>query len=267
MTNKRGAVSDEQAVTVVKDEPNTAVAVTVVPSAESMNIVKEALGAGESLSVDLLKRAKWPAAGAQHFSWVDGSQPVPFIEGVMILRHPVRVFWQKPFTETGGGTPPDCFSMDNTLGHGDRGLPGDDTEGDGAVHECATCPFADWGTAVNEKGEPAAGKACRQVTRTFILQEGHVLPTLVPVPPSSYKKALVHTVGLSAENKSYYRDVVTRISTEPTKSRGGIAYAIAKFEVVRETTPEERAAIQSYRDGILPFLNNLSVVDVEATEV
>lgn len=240
-----------------RQQTETAVAALGLPSAKDLALVREAIGAGERLSIDLLERAKMPTGGGQ--SWdVVNSDPVRALEGVLVLRHPVRVMWKARFADGGGGNPPDCFSMDNMLGTGDNGQPG-------TVHECATCPLAEWGTAVDERGEQARGKACRQVTRVFLLQPGDVLPMLIPLPPSSYREALTYVVQQAGKARPYY-GVITRMTLKQDKSGGGITYSKANFEAVRVLTEEELATVQQYRDGILPYLNVLSVTDVESRE-
>ncbi len=228
---------------------------TVVPSAEAMAPIREALAPGESLSVDLLDRAKWPTGGGSMFEFKSGGGGAA-IEGVVILRQPVKVYWKTKFADSGGGQPPDCFSMDNVQGHGDNGEPG-------TVHDCSKCPLAEWGTATNEKGEETAGKACRQVTRAFFLRDGKTLPMLVPIPPSSYKAMQFYVLNMGLP----YYGAVTRLSTEQTKSKQqGISYAMAKFETVRPLTADELVSVRAYRDEILPFLSAMSVVDVEGAE-
>lgn len=253
-------MTNEQAAVVKRSGTSTAVS-TLVPSAEAMAPIREALAPGESLSVDLLDRAKWPTGGGSMFEFKAGGGSKD-IEGILILRQPVKVYWKEKFAETGGGQPPDCFSMDNVSGHGDNGEPG-------TIHDCAKCPLAEWGTATNEKGEATAGKACRQVTRAFMLRDGKTLPMLVPVPPSSYKAMQFYVLNMGLP----YYAALTRLTTEQIKSRpvagtttGPINYAVAKFEMVRPLTEDELAGVKAYRDEILPFLNALSVVEVEGAE-
>ena len=235
----------------------TGVATLALPTPGDMQAIKDALGPGESLSVDLLERAKWPTGGAQFFE-IGTRAPAKEIEGVLISRQPVRVYWRVKYGSDGGGNPPDCYSMDNETGHGDNGEPG-------PVHDCQTCPLSEWGTATNDKGEPAAGKACRQVTRLFMVEGGNMLPMLVPVPPSSYKDAQTYVLRL-ASRRTPYHAVVTKIGLKQEKSKGGVTYSRATFETVRDLDDAERVQVQAYRDSILPFLNALSVVDVESRE-
>lgn len=237
---------------------NTDVSTLRLPTREDLSLVQEAIGPGESLTVDLLPRAKMPTGGGRFFDLGESERPEEMLEGVLVLRHAVRVYWKERFAEGGGGNPPDCASMDNQIGQGDNG------QGVG-MHECAKCPLAEWGTAVDEKGDEAAGKACRQVTRMYLLRSGDNLPTLLALPPSSYKNALIYTTGLAAKGQRYHQ-ALTRVTLVKDKSRGGIDYSKAVFTKIRDLSPDEQVGMGDYRDNIVPFLNNLSVIDVEATE-
>lgn len=248
---------------LVEAAPQRGALVTVVPSRENLAIVREALGQGESLSIDLLRRAKIIAGGVTAFDLGDG-ETAKDLTGVLILRQPTRVYWKARYGAGEGGSPPDCSSLDNAVGRGNRMLDGI-AEDENSLHDCQTCPLADWGTAVNEKGETTGGKACRQVTRAFMLAEGDVLPTLVSLPPSSYKAALTHTVRVASTGTPYY-GVVTKVSLVKEQGKSGPDFSRAVFAVDRKLTPEEFAAVQGYRDAMLPFLNALSVVDVEARD-
>lgn len=244
----------------------TGVALLNIPTREDLSIVTEAIGTGDKLSIDMLERAKMLAGGVTSFD-VGNGDTERTLEGILILRHPTRVFWQQRFAQTGGGTPPDCSSLDMQVGKGDRGLPGDTED---MLHECDKCPLADWGSAVNDAGENTNGKACRQVTRMFMLQpDKSLLPMLITLPPSSYKKALTYTVQLSGQRKRYYA-VMTKMTVKKASAKqangASIDYGEAEFTRGRDLTEDELAMVQRYRDGILPFLNELTVVEVEAQE-
>jgi hypothetical protein len=260
-----GPDEDERALERVQPQ-STALA---LPTQESLALVREALGPGESLTVDLLERAKVPAGGASSWDVVNGD-PTRTIEGVLVLRQVTRVYWRASYAETGGGQQPDCSSLDAQYGHGDRGLEGDTVE---SVHECAKCPLGGddaWGTATNEKGQPMAGKACRQVTRIFMLRPGDNLPMLIALPPSSYKPALAYAVQMAGKKVPYYGGI-TAMTLEKAKSKGanggpGVDYSKAVFKPVRPLTPEEFVQVQAYRDQFVPFFTAMSVVEVEAQE-
>jgi hypothetical protein len=211
--------------------------------------VQQAMGPGESLSFDLLERAKIPAGGGKAWNLDDGAETE--LEGILVLRQPVRAYWKVSFDESGGGAPPDCASLDNQYGVGD---PGGD---------CTTCPLAEFGSAVDEKGESKAGQACKQLTRMFLLRTDSVLPMFISLPPSSYKEAQKYTVMLAAKAVPYHR-VITKIGLQAAKSSGGINYAKAQFSRGRNLTPDEVAAVESWRGSFIPMLEAMSIEQAEA---
>ncbi len=240
-----------------------------LPTQESLALVREALGPGESLSVDLLERAKVPAGGLLYWDVV-GGEPTRTIEGILVLRQVTRVYWRSSYADTGGGQQPDCSSLDAQFGRGDRGIDGDTPD---SIHECQTCPLGGddaWGTATNEKGEPMAGKACRQVTRIFMLRPGDNLPMLIALPPSSYKAALAYAVQMAGKKVPYYGGI-TSMTLEKAQSKGqnggqGVPYSKAVFKPVRPLTPDEFFQVQAYRDQFVPFFTAISVTEVESQE-
>ena len=212
--------------------------------------VQQAMGPGESLSFDLLERAKIPAGGGKAWNLDDGAATE--LEGILVLRQPVRAYWRESFEATGGGNPPDCSSLDNQFG---VGTPGGD---------CSTCPFAEFGSAVDDKGEAKAGQACKQLTRLFLLRTDSVLPMFISLPPSSYKEAQKYTVMLAAKGIPYHR-VITKIGLSSAKSSGGINYAKAEFSRGRNLEPSEVEAVEAWRGSFLPMLEAMSVEQAEAT--
>lgn len=260
MTRNRDKADVDEPTTAVATRGETALA-TLVPTPQELAEVQEAL-AGDQLTIDLLPRIKTPAANGRW--WDKDGAPAEAFEGVIILRHPVRVYWTTKYS--GGGVPPDCSSIDNVNGVGNRKINGaEDYEPEDSVHECAKCPLAEFGTATDEKNEPTRGKACRQVSRMFIMEPGNILPSLLAVPPSAYKDFLKYTLGLTAQRKHYSR-VVTKVGMENAKSATGIDYKKPTFTMVRDLEPAEVAQINEFRGVMLPYLNVLSVIDVEAKE-
>lgn len=228
---------DDKALTVSEPGKYALVAQAALDASEAM---AEALAPGETLSINDLPTVKVPTAGALNWQLPSGDA-AKTIDGVILLRQPVRAYWKGSFDESGGGAPPDCSSADLQTGIGDNG------EG-GSVHACATCPWAQFGSATNAKGEPAGGQACRQITRLFIATEGEMLPLLVLLSPTNFNQAKGYAV------RQPLTSVETSIGLENATSGNGIKYSRATFRAVRKLEPEERAVMESYRTAIAPFL-------------
>jgi len=221
---------------------------------DASSAMAEALAPGETLSINDLPTVKVPTAGALNWQLPNGDA-AKTIDGVILLRQPVRAYWKARFDDTGGGEPPDCTSDDLITGIGNNGTEEGDLQytADGEEawigrHACMTCPWAQFGSAVNAKGEPTAGQRCRQITRLFMVTEDSMLPTLVLLSPTNFTAAKGYAV------RQPLTSVETSIGLEPDKSGGGITYSRATFKAVRKLEPEERAAMEAYKAAIMPFL-------------
>jgi len=226
----------------------------VTTSMQAMTVMRETLAPGESFDMTDLQRVKVPSGGGKNWELPDGSA-APKISGVIVVRQPVRAFWKERFSETGGGTPPDCTSDDLTTGIGDNGQ-------EQGTHSCLTCPMAQFGSAVNDKGEPGLGQACQQITRLFMLREGQMLPLLVSVPPSSAKACKQFAIHTASAGLPLW-SVETELGLNQVKSQGGITYSKVTFKALRALEGAELEAVDRYRREFAPVLAQ-TVID--ATE-
>lgn len=211
-------------------------------------LVQEVLGPGEYLDVFSLPRIKVPAGGGLAWELPDGSVSRELM-GIIIHRQLVRAYWAQPFS--GGGTPPDCQSPDAVTGFGNPG------------GSCARCPFAQWGSATGPSGEAKPGQACRLITRIFLLPPGGMLPIFLPLPPSSHKAARRYVTDLLARGTPYWH-VVTRVGLQRVRSREGIEYSQATFQVAGELDAGTIQTVEAYRTSILPALRGMPVTEAEA---
>lgn len=242
---------------------------------EDRAILNEAMAPGEELSFTNLPTIKIPSGGAKNWELPDGTATQE-IEAILLHRQPVRAYWARSFAEDGGGAPPDCSSLDNITGRGNNGTNlgsnmqtfynPDGSEYYTGEHDCSTCPLAEYGTARNDKGEAAAGKACRQITRLFLMFPDSILPTLLSLPPSSYREAQNYTISIAARGKRY-SEIVTGIGLVQDKSKAGITYSKAVFRAIGTISPEEAARIRQYRLDLLPRLTAAPVIQSEVVSV
>ena len=207
-------------------------------------VLADVLAPGEQLSLSSFPAIKIPAGGGLAWTLPDG-EPAKEIQCVILHRQPVRAFWREAFS--GEGNPPDCTSIDNLIGQGDPG------------GECATCPLNEWGSGSE------SGKACRQITRLFVLLPESQLPILLPLPPSSYKAAQSYALNMAGMGRRYY-GVVSAISLLQDKSRGGITYSKAAFRTVAPLDATAAAGIAAYRERMLPYLTAAPITQAEASE-
>jgi len=177
------------------------------------------------VSITELPRIKVPSG--EVLQWMiqtlDGVEMQKEIECLILAWKVSRAYWPKPLNE-GGKKIPDCTSKDGFTGVGNPG---------GA---CADCPFSQFGSAA--KGH---GQACKQLRRLLLIPPGEILPYILTVPPTSLKVCGQYFLNLYSKKIPYWA-VVTRLRLEGTKNEDGVSFARMTFTVVRQLTPEEKAA-------------------------
>lgn len=163
--------------------------------------------------------------------------------GVILDHHPVNAFWENKYS--GGNEQPDCSSYD-----GKQGVE----RATGEIHNCATCPH-------NQFGSDGAGKACKNIHRCYILQEGNPVPLILALPPTSlkYLRDYIGKKVLLKGMRCY--DCVTKITLKKEKSTDNITYSRAAFAFVQALTPEQKAEAKAMAETIKATTRNLPVID------
>ena len=119
-----------------------------------------------------LTRIKVPSSGST--TWmipgIGGEGEAKEVRGIIVAYREPRARWKDVFGASGGGVPPDCSSEDGLTGVGDPG------------GNCATCEFAQFGSAVGPNGQPSRGQACKQMRTLFLLNQEGILPYVVSIP-------------------------------------------------------------------------------------
>ena len=194
---------------------------------EIAEVLKENFGS-EKLDRFALTHIKLPSGGG--LSWtvptLEGPKPMEVVEGVILSHQKNRAYWRESFASTGGGSPPDCSSLDAEVGRGDPGGP------------CHACPFQEWGSAVDDKGEPSDGQACRLVRVIYLLRPASIMPSVIPIPPSSLKAFNAYSMMLTDENHTI-SSVVTKFGLAQDKNKKGILYSKVKLSVGKVLTKQE----------------------------
>lgn len=175
--------------------------------------------------------AKVPTGGGTVWEVPDineGAKAVKTLEGIILHCSPdLRDYYRAGLDEGGEKGPPDCHSEDGVTGVGD---PGGD---------CATCEFAQWGSA--EKGE---GQACKLGRRLFLLMPNAYLPLVVRVPTMSVGPLKIYLTRLASNGIKYY-EAVTSLSLEKSKQRhGSLEYSKMVVKRVRGLEAEELEAVK-----------------------
>lgn len=217
------------------------------PQVDVVSALRE--NVGTSLGVFDLDRVKIPTGGQTFWSieTLEGdTEAVKSLDGIVVAWKDPRAFWKDSFGSSGGNSPPDCSSDDGKYGIGEPGGP------------CATCQYAQFGTAVNDKGEPTDGQACKQMRLILMVRPGELLPTAVWLPPTSLKPIKKLFLKLTSQGK-FYSDVEMGFTLDVQKNKGGIDFSVAQPRVLRTLEPEERVAIREYASVIGAALSSVTL--------
>ena len=215
---------------------------------ELAEVILENVGP-RGLTADQLERLSWPTGGTTFWEVPNtegGKEPVKDMVGVVLSFRDVRVYWSKPFSETGGGTPPDCYSDDAVIGIGSPG------------GVCASCPYNVWGTAINDKGEKTRGKACAERRLYLFLRPEDRLPVIINIPPTSLGVATSYGRRL-ANQVIRISKVVSNFALQKDKSGDGIEFSLLDPKMVRLLTDEEVANLKLYAETVVPAFKKVDI--------
>ncbi len=235
-----------------KDE--TALATTNVSQYEIMRrsdiaeVVRQNLD-GRQISPFDLDRVRFPAGGgiAWEVETLEGISATADLTGIIIHKQRGRVYYAERFA--GGGEPPDCSSADGLTG---VGTPG------GA---CFACPMSQWGSALDDKGQPSRGQACAERQLLFLVRPKDPIPMVVNVPPTSLGRLNNYFLRLAGRAIPYW-GIVTKLTLEKAKNRAGIEYSQLKLSAGDMLTENERAKIAEIATGFKAMFSGVSVADI-----
>lgn len=180
----------------------------------------------------------------QQFEMPDESKKETF-EGTVLDTNRINAWWSVSFDESGGGTPPDCFSLD-----GIKPGPGCNMI---QANSCRVCEK-------NAFGSDGRGKACKNMKRVHILLDGEMLPYRLTLPPSSLK-AVDDFISLTTSQGLPYQLLRTRFALKKVKNKDGIAYSEIALSKVGVITESERAyEIKKLVEGWKPALRGQEIL-------
>jgi hypothetical protein len=148
-----------------------------------------------------------------------------------------------------GGAPPTCSSLDGQTGVGDRGpLPTGEIDQPGR-HDCGTCPWAQFGTAVRPNGTAGRGQRCKLARRVYLLLPNRMFPILLSLPPTSIKDFTAYVQRVNGQGLAL-RQVVTEIGLRRQTGNGVPDFSVATFKQVGLLNEATAAAINAYASRI-----------------
>ena len=213
-------------------------------------LMRANLGSEDMAATDILDRIKVPAGGATFWSvpTLDGEQPMQALEGIIIYTDRKRAYWKSKGVT---GTPPDCSSADCETGTGDPGGSCVGIQKDGGGWEVPPCPFNQFGSGINSRGEASKGKACKEVRRLFFLMPGFDMPFIIHAPPASLKNVRLYLgKELPMNRHCHFSQAVTKLSLNKVKSAGGDDYAQINPAFVEKLGDEDWASLRKFGESL-----------------
>jgi len=251
------ALTKKSSTQVANREPShdsLPVALTGSGISSTMQILKENLGSAGQLAISDLTKFVMPSGGGTAFEYPNpvAGHPknVDYLDLVIVAFKDQKAFWKESIDDSGGGTPPDCRSMD--MIHG-IGSPGGFCNG-GTDQQPEPCPFNEFGSA--KEGE-AEGKACKDLRFLFVLEGKSRIPKMIIVPPTSLKGVRRYFLDLAGQDISFYR-VITRFTLVSDKNKKGIKYSRLVPEAIADLSDEEAAIAEEFKKMLDPMIGNMA---------
>lgn len=160
----------------------------------------------------------------QLFTMPDEEQVKEF-EGIILDTNRINAWWEQSYDDSGGGTPPQCFSMNGI--EPDKGCEMVQASG------CSECDK-------NQFGSDGRGKACKNMKRVHIILKGEMLPQRLTLPPSNLK-AIDMYISLLTSKGLPYQLVVTQFGLKKANNKDGIAYSEIVLERIGTVDSSEKA--------------------------
>lgn len=155
------------------------------------------------------------------------------ITGVIIFTHRANGFWPGSYGSGDDGNKiPLCSSMD-----GKTGMRTDT----GEIVTCESCPYNQFGSAADDKGNQSRGKACKNMRRLYIMRDGNPNIYLLTVPPTSIKEVNKQLMKIMGSKGIPYTDLIIGLKLEKATNANGIAYSKVVIEK-KGLLPAEAAA-------------------------
>lgn len=182
-----------------------------------------------------LDRIHVPAGGGDIWhlpTLTEDSENIKSFRGVIVHYKDSRAFWRQDLDEH-APEPPQCFSDDGYVGHGDPG------------GVCDKCPEAVFGSG------KTGGQACRQARLLFVLRPNKLLPCVVSVAPTSLAGARRYFLRLASEMLAYHQ-VETTFGLAEARNKKGVKYSQITFAAARVLDENEKELVAAYRTELLP---------------
>ncbi|HEA64715.1 MAG TPA: hypothetical protein ENI02_01050 [Candidatus Aminicenantes bacterium] len=184
---------------------------------------------------------------SQRFEMPTGDIEKTF-KGVILFHHNCNAWWETSFDDSGGGSAPDCSSLDGIAPN----MESDKVQ----AEKCAGCPRNQWGSDERKEGK---GKACKNMKRLYIICEGDLLPSCLVISPGN-KKVIDKFITLVTMKGIMLRNLVIDFRLKEEKNQEGIKYSSPDLlhNLEKENTvvlsPEQGEAAKGMRAAYMPIM-------------
>ncbi len=201
------------------------------------------------------RQIKVPSGGGLAFE-VQGedegdADPMKEIDAVIVFTHRLSAYWPGSFGAASNPEDkiPACSSMD-----GKTGL----FPSTGEVINCETCQWNQYGTGVDEKGNPSRGKACKNMRRIYMMMDGDPNFYLLTIPPTSIKDVNKQLTKILGSGTPYTGMIVT-FGLEKTKNNNGVTYSKVTIKKKGILPPAVAAKVQQLRSQIKAQYQSMAI--------
>lgn len=181
----------------------------------------------------------------------DDTDAMKEIEGVIVFTHRLSGYWPGAFgaAKEAKDKIPVCSSMD--------GKTGLNTE-TGELRECERCPWNEYGTGVDEKGNPSRGKACKNMRRLYLLMDGDPNLYLLTVPPTSIRDVNKQLTKILTGGVPY-TGLVVKLKLEKVQNANGVAYSKVAISKSGLLAPDKAAAVMQLRQEVKAQYKDMAI--------
>lgn len=179
----------------------------------------------------------------------DDSEPMKKIEAVLVFTHRANGYWPVAFGEGDTNAPPTCASMDGKTGVWME---------TGEVRNCESCPYNEYGSGTDQKGQQSRGKACKNMRRLYLIMSDNPNLYLLTVPPTSIKEVNKQLAKIIAGGTPY-TGMVTVLSLEKAKNSNGVEYNKVVLQKGNPLPPEVATQVVAMRKRIKEQYRNVAL--------
>lgn len=228
-------------------------------SPELMAELEDEMGDLDPESGITCRKIKIPSGGGLAYE-VQGEEETDVeykkeIEAVVIFTHRVNGFWSGSYGDDDQNKIPICSSIDGKTGMNIE---------TGEIESCENCPYNQFGSATDQKGDQTKGKACKNMRRIYMMMDGDPNFYLLTVPPTSIKDVNKQLTKIIAGGTPY-TSLVLKFTLEKVKNSAGIEYSKVVIKKAGTLPSEVSATAQEVRRQIKEQYQGMAITLDEYT--